>query len=132
MTKQRRDSDDEPARDARLGEQLRDAERRDHERVDWDALGRRIMAAARAQETPRGVPAWHAVLARWSRAAVPVAVAAGIAALIAIRALLPHAERRASAPQLADSAQMLVLRSPEAVRVSINDPESFLSEVISR
>lgn len=70
----------EPARDARLGALLSQVVGASPAGdVDWPALADRI-ATARARQRM----AWWSYAARWERRAVPVAIAAGLAGVIAL------------------------------------------------
>ena len=71
----------EPARDAFLGSRLREVlGTPPANQVDWAALARRIAVATTA---PLHTP-WWSYAARWERRVLPLALAAGIAAGVAL------------------------------------------------
>ncbi|MDB4879621.1 MAG: hypothetical protein JWL60_1067 [Gemmatimonadetes bacterium] len=98
--------DAEPARDGALRAALGDVVGAPpvHE-VDWDALAARI-ASARA----RHGAAWWSHVARWERRALPVALAAGLAGVLALWGLgMPGARAAAVVAALpADAVTMVV------------------------
>lgn len=88
----------DPARDVRLGALLREhlGEIPVHQ-VDFAALSARIRRGVASQMTP-----WWSYAARWERRAVPLALAAGLAAAAAIWSLRVPAELQAAADPVAD------------------------------
>ena len=72
--------------------------------VDWAALGARI-ASARARQRM----AWWSYTARWERRMLPVALAAGLAGVLALWGLgMPAAPRLATAVSIADPMAEIV------------------------
>lgn len=99
--------DEEPSRDRRLGALLRDvAGDVPMASVDWPALAARIGAGVRAQQHAP----WWSYVERWQRRAVPIAIAAGIAGLLAFwgTSASPRADV-ASAPTSADLVSEVVV-----------------------
>jgi hypothetical protein len=97
--------DRDPVRDAALGEVLR---QRDVVASDTDALRQSIAASARERLARlEGGDAWWDWTARWGRAAIPIACAAGLAGVAAAAMLaLPVVEEQQSlrAPVVAFAA----------------------------
>lgn len=55
-----------------------------YDAVDWEALARRIHIGALGRRTPAERRRWWDHAAAWTRAVIPLAVAAGIAAVVLI------------------------------------------------
>ena len=84
--------DADPPRDAALGSALR---RADIITSDVDALHRAITAAAQERlESLEHVDAWWDWTARWGRAAIPIACAAGVIGIAATTVLTLPAEEQ--------------------------------------
>ena len=108
--------DAEPARDVRLGALLRDhlGEVPMHD-VDFASLSARISRGIASQVTSP----WWSYAARWERRALPLALAAGLAAAAALWSLGSPAQLQASADPVAevingapaDAAARLLTRS---------------------
>jgi len=97
----------EPARDARLGALLADVVGRPPE-ADWHALAERI-ATARTRQ--RG--SWLAYAGRWERRAIPVAIAAGLAGVLALWGLgMPATARATGAVTPSDPVAAMVEGTP--------------------
>lgn len=101
----------EPARDRALGALLGEvAAVPQLDDADWVALAARIAVARAAQRT-----AWWSYAARWERRAIPVAIAAGLAGVLALWGLgMPGLPRGGSAVALADPVAEVVQGTPAA------------------
>ncbi len=113
-------SDGDPPRDAQLGAALR---RRDAAVSDTDTLRRAIAASARERlarlEAGDG-DQWWDWTARWSRAAIPIACAAGLVGVaVATMLALPAVEEQQAlrAPVVAFAA----ITSPEVTGTQLTD-----------
>jgi hypothetical protein len=102
---------EEPARDERLGALLAEvAGAPPFADVDWTALAQRIATARVRQRT-----AWWSYAARWERRAVPVALAAGLAGVLALWGLgMPTASRASTFAMGADPVAAMVEGTPAA------------------
>jgi hypothetical protein len=95
----------DPPRDPRLARALREASPdAPLDRVDWDRLHRAVDQRAALLMARRRQP-WWAYAAHWSRAAIPVAAAAGLAlfALIATTRAQDDPARVTSAPVMEEA-----------------------------
>ena len=103
--------DAEPSRDAVLGARLAEVVGRPPVAdVDWSALATRI-SAARTHDRP----SWWSYAARWERRAVPVAIAAGLAGVIALWALgMPSPPHLAAVAMVSDPVAATVDGTPAA------------------
>lgn len=110
---------DDPARDPALASALRDlGPEPPMEAVDWDRLERAVAARARRQfGSRRPGAAWWQPVAAWARPAIPLALAAGIALLLAVLRL---------SPGTAEPTELLLLGDEVAVSVYLDDPAFLL------
>jgi hypothetical protein len=99
----------EPARDAELGALLADVVGAPPVAdVDWAALAGRIASARARQRT-----AWWSYAARWERRALPVALAAGLAGVLALWGLgMPATSHAAAAGTFSDPIAAMVDGTP--------------------
>ena len=109
-----------------------------YDEVDFDALARRIGQAATQQRRPVASPRWWEHAARWSRSFVPLALAAGVAGLIAATQVDGGAEPRVASETIAvppsGVTAMLTGASSEqeAVGTVAGTGESFVAEVLGQ
>ena len=109
---------------------------------DWARLQAAIARRVRGRPGARRGASWWDYAARWSRAAVPIGLAAGILAAVA----LGSADRTIAGERLAqttaatmDSATLLVASADSASRgalldgvIGLSTPEAMLTEVVQR
>jgi hypothetical protein len=103
--------DAEPARDRALGARLGEvAGLPPMGDADWHALAVRISAARTGHRA-----SWWSYAAHWERRAIPVAVAAGLAGVLALWGLgMPVAPRTASVAMVSDPVAAMVEGTPAA------------------
>lgn len=103
-----------------------------YDQVDWDALARRIHASALGNgvvTTPRR--RWWDHAAGWTRAAIPLAIAAGVAAF----ALIASDRATVRTPETPTFMEAVTgAASEQDVAVSVGQPstESFAAEVFAQ
>jgi hypothetical protein len=125
----------EPARDVKLGALLRDTVgEAPVASVDWTALALRIGDAAAAHGDSYEAAPWWSYAARWERRVIPLALAAGVLAALALWSTAPRAYGAlATAPDLvtavvtgapvADAANSFAHSVTSGVDDSIGVPE---------
>ena len=104
-----------------------------YDQVDWDALARRIHVAALGRRVIAARRRWWEHAALWTRAAIPLAVAAGIAALALIA--LERTTTDSAAPGGTLIEAVTGAASDQDVAVSmVGQPttETFAAEVLAQ
>ncbi len=120
-------------RDAELAAALRRAAGEPpYDEVRWDALARRIHSAALGRRVGPASHRWWEHAAGWTRAAIPLAVAAGLAAF-ALIASDRSAARTPEAPTFMEAVTGAATEQDVAVSV-VGQPttESFAAEVLAQ
>jgi hypothetical protein len=99
----------EPKRDRVLGEALRQIES-GAGLADAEILRRRIVAAARSRlaELARPAPRWWEMISGWSRVAVPVGLAASLAAGLLVQGSVTGADSALSAGELGADSTLVI------------------------
>ena len=104
-----------------------------YDEVDWDALARRIHIAALGRRAAARPRRWWEHAARWTRATVPLAVAAAIAAFALIMHDRPAPESSGAGTTLIEAVTGAAPDQDAAVSI-VGQPttESFAAEVLAQ
>lgn len=128
----------DPERDPELGRALRELEESELAQVDWHSMARRVREAAREEFEAR-LPSWYHVTARWSRVAVPLAIAASALIVTLLRGAespdQPAPDVRTTVEQRRGIADAMMLNRGTEVRDALigdMSPEWLITEVVRR
>ena len=104
-----------------------------YDAVDWDVLARRIQSAVAARRRVERPARWWEHAAGWARAAVPLALAAGIAAFALVVTTRSSVQSR-SEPAASLLGVVTGAESDQALVVSVGGStvDSFAAEVLAQ